>query len=569
MSITSHIQSRIRNTKRLAEVLTVLGRYGFAELVIETGADRLLEKGRSLLGRPATPPDEQLTEYQRIRMVLEALGPVFVKLGQILSTRPDLIPADLADEFRHLQSDAPKVPYERIRERLDTELNGAVDELFESIDEEPLAAASMAQAHCAVLKDGSPVVIKVLRPGIESIIESDMEILQELARFAERHFDNQGFSPTDVVEEFAKELAKEIDFRLEARSTDRLRRLFEDDPAVSFPSVYRRQSSQRVLTLERIEGRLLSRVQPDELPRETRRAIVVNGAEAVFRMCLEYCFFHADPHPGNIIVLDGGRICFIDCGMTGNVEQRTARELARFVQGAVAHDVDEVIRMVVELTSADPALEFDRKFRNDVSELISGIQVEEGSLEDLRLGDLLRGLFELLRRWRIRCPSDVVFLLKALMTIEGVGRRLDPEFDLVGHARPMLQRRIMSQYSPGAIRDRLVRGAAAYIDVIEDLPAELRALLALLRRKDFAINLRHEELDRLAGSIDRASRTMVYGMIIASAILGSSILILADSSRAEAGPLTKIGFAGLAAVALFAAVFGWINYRKGRWKRKR
>jgi ubiquinone biosynthesis protein len=416
MSVTSHIQSRIRNTKRLAEVLTVLGRFGFAGLVTETGVDRLLDKGRSLIGRPVTPPDERLTENQRIRMVLEALGPVFIKLGQILSTRPDLIPSDLADEFRRLQADAPKVPYELIRERLDAELDGAVDDVFATIDEEPLAAASMAQTHRAVLKDGSAVVIKVLRPGLESIIESDMEILRELARFAERHFADRGFSPTEVVDEFAKELAREIDFRLEARSTERLRRLFEDDPTVTFPRVYREQSSRRVLTLEYIDGTLLSRVGPNELSPEIRRAVVVNGAEAVFRMCLDYCFFHADPHPGNILVLEEGRVCFIDCGMTGQVEQRTARDLARLVQGAVAQDVDGVIRAAIDLSGAEPTLEFDRKLRNDVSELISGIRIDEGSLEDLRLGDLLRGLFDLLRRWRIRCPSDVVFLLKALMT---------------------------------------------------------------------------------------------------------------------------------------------------------
>jgi ubiquinone biosynthesis protein len=501
--------------------------------------------------------------------VLEALGPVFVKLGQILSTRPDLIPADLADELRSLQSDAPKVPYPLIRERLDAELEGAVDELFQSIDEEPLAAASMAQAHRAVLKDGTHVVIKVLRPGLESVVESDMEILRELAKIAEKYFDNKGFSPTDVVDEFARELAREIDFTVEARSTERLGHLFEDDPEVSFPRVFREQSSRCVLTLELIEGSLLSRVKPHELSAQDRRKIVANGSEAVFRMCLEHCFFHADPHPGNIIILEGGRICFIDCGMTGHVEQRTARDLARLMQGVVVHDVDEVIRTAISLASADPGLHFDRRFRNDVSELVSRFRGGEGSLEDLRLGELLRGLFDLLRRWRIRCPSDVVFLLKALMTIEGVGRDLDPEFDLVGHVKPMLMRRILSQYSPGAIRDRMVRGAAAYIDILEDLPSEIRSLLALLRRKDFALNLRHEELDQLAGSVDRGSRTVVYGMIIASTILGSAIMILADSGREEAGPLTKIGFAGLAAVALFASIFGWFNYRKGRWKRKR
>ncbi len=568
MVVGGRIQSTIRNTKRLAEILTVLMRHGFGGFVGETGLDRLLDKGRSLIGRSPDGEAERLSMNVRLRMVLEALGPTFIKLGQILSTRPDLIPSDLADEFRALQADAPKLDFAQIRQRLDDEFDDDVDELFDSIDQTPLAAASMAQVHRAVLPDGTDVVIKVLRPNIEKTVKADMEILHELARFAESHFENEAFSPTAVVDEFSKEIRKELNLTTEANSTERLRRLFENDPDVSFPRVYREHSTRRVLTLEEIRGRLLAGLTPDDLTPDERRAVVLNGTDAVFRMCLDYRFFHADPHPGNIFVLDEGRICFIDCGMTGHIDQRTSLQLAQLIHGVVSGDVDKVIQTAIDLSGADQGLLYDRALRSDVSEYIQGFQVPSGSLEDLQLGAMLQGFFDVLRTWQIRCPSDLVFLIKALMTIEGVGREWDPTFDLVEHVKPMLQQKILERYRVGAIKERLVRSLASYVDILEDLPGEVRSLLAQTRRKDFAINLHHQGLNRLSNTIDRASRTIAYGLIFAAVILGASILILADDGQGLTGPLSRIGFGVLIIVAMIALGLAAINFRRARRDRR-
>ncbi len=568
MVVVGRIQSTIRNTKRFAEILTVLMKHGFGGFVGETGLDRLLDKGRSLIGRSTDGEAERLSMNVRLRMVLEALGPTFIKLGQILSTRPDLIPSDLADEFRALQFDAPKLDFARIRQRLDDEFDDDVDEIFKSIEQTPLAAASMAQVHRAVLPDGTDVVIKVLRPGIEKTVAADMEILHELARFAESHFENEAFSPTAVVDEFSKEIRKELNLTTEANSTERLRRLFENNPNVSFPRVYREHSTRRVLTLEEVQGRLLAGLTPDDLTADERRAVVLNGTDAVFRMCLEYRFFHADPHPGNIFVLDEGRVCFIDCGMTGHIDQRTSLQLAQLIHGVVSGDVDKVIQTAIDLSGADQGLLYDRALRSDVSEYIQGFQVPSGSLEDLQLGAMLQGFFDVLRTWQIRCPSDLVFLIKALMTIEGVGREWDPTFDLVAHVKPMLEEKILERYRVGAIKERLVRSLASYVDILEDLPGEVRSLLAQTRRKDFAINLHHQGLDRLSNTIDRASRTIAYGLIFAAVILGASILILADDGQGLTGPLSRIGFGVLIIVAMIALGLAAINFRRARRDRR-
>ena len=568
MIVGGRIQSTIRNTRRFAEIVTVLMRHGFGGFVGETGLDRLVEKGRSLIGRATDGEVERLSLNVRLRMVLEALGPTFVKLGQILSTRPDLIPADLADEFRTLQSDVLKVSFTEIRQRLDDEFEGRVDELFESIEETPLAAASMAQVHRAVLADGTAVVIKVLRPGIESTVESDMEILRELAKFAESHFEKEAFSPKAVVEEFSKEIRKELNLVTEASSTERLRHLFADDPDITFPKVFREQSTRRALTLEEVQGRLLASLSPDDLTAEQRRAVVLHGTDAVFRMCLEYRFFHADPHPGNIFVLDGGRICFIDCGMTGHIDERTSQQLAQLIHGVVSGNIESVIQTAIDLSGADQSLLYDRRLRADVSAYIQGFQAPSGSLEDLQLGAMLQGFFDLLRGWQIRCPSDLVFLIKALMTIEGVGREWDPTFDLVAHVKPLLRRKVLERYRVSAVRARMIRSLASYVDIIEDLPGELRSLLSRTRRKDFAINLHHQGLNRLSYTIDRASRTIAYGLVLAAVIMGASILILADSGQGLSGTLSKIGFGVLLMVAVVALGLTAINFWKVRRGRR-
>lgn len=323
----------IRNTRRLAEVVGVLARHGFRQILLETGISHLIDGSVAsvLRSQGGEQADTDAPIEARIRMAIEELGPSFIKFGQIISTRPDLIPPELATELKKLHSDCPRVEFAKIRDRLEAELGDRLQTLFTEIEETPIAAASMAQVHRATLSDGTKVALKVLRPGIEEIIQSDMDIMMEFARLAERSFADQGYSPTEIVREFRLELEREIDLIHEGRSTDRMRRDFAEDPAVTFPRVFWEATTRRVLALEFVEGRLLSRVDPAELPAEERRALAAADVQAVFRQCLEIGFFHADPHPGNLFLLGGGRICFIDCGMTGRVDRATREQLAMLV----------------------------------------------------------------------------------------------------------------------------------------------------------------------------------------------------------------------------------------------
>jgi len=561
MALHNPITSTIRNTKRVAQIVTVLGKHGFSEVIEQLGLPGLIDKGLGLVGYGPDEEHVKLPQHVRLRMVLEELGPTYIKMGQVLSTRPDLIAPELAEEFASLQSDCPKMPFEAIRERLVQEFGEEkLDTLFASIDETPLAAASMAQVHPAVLADGTEIVLKVLRPGIRKTIESDMEVLGELARFAEDYFAERGYSPKQVVAEFAGELQKELDFEHEARATRRLHRLFADDPNVNFPKVYSEASTKTVLCLERVHGRLLSRIAPEDMDDATRRAVVENGADAVFRMCLRYGFFHADPHPGNLFVLDGGRLCFIDCGMTGHIEQRTAEALAELLQAVIDGELDRTIRSVLTLADAEPSLAMDRSFRLDVWAYISRFQVDH--LSEIELGPLLGEFFVLLRKWKVRCPADLVFLIKAISTIHGVGARIDPDFDLVGHVRPHIVRLIKRRYSVRAAKKRLLGSMRGYIDLAEDLPDEVRAVVAHLKRKDFTVSLEHKGLDRLTSTIEHASRNLALALILASMLLSSAIFFAADNEQSSFGYLSVIGLISLLGCTGFGLFTLYAVYRK-------
>jgi ubiquinone biosynthesis protein len=561
MARAPDILRTVRSLRRTGEILAVLARYGFRDFLQETGLMRTLAEGARWLGRERPLPGiEEMPREVRLRRVMETLGPTFIKLGQVLSTRRDLVPPAWADEFARLQSDCPQVEFESIRARLDEELGGRSGELFSSIDPVPLAAGSMAQVHRATLATGERVVIKVLRPGIHKLVQTDMQVLAVIADLVESHLEPMGYSPTDVVDEFARELRRELDLSIEARTTDRLREFFAADEHVSFPRIYWEATTRGVLTMEEIQGRLLSHTPSEELDADERKAIVAHGADAVFRQCFELGVFHADPHPGNIFVLGGGRIAFIDCGMSGHLEPGTASSIAELLYSVVGGDLDRTILAMSQLARIDRKTLDDRAFRRDVWEFVSGF--ENTTLERLDVGALLAEFFEKLRRHKVRCPSDIVFLIKAITTIEGIALELDPEFDVLSHVAPQVERLMRRRYGLRALRARLQRALLGYAELAEDLPREVTSLLEQLRRNEFSVRLEHHRLDRLTETVEHASRNVAYALIIAALLVGSSILILADRGS-EAGLLGEIGAGGLVAAVMLILALVAANYRRG------
>lgn len=518
------ISRSIRNTRRFAETIEVLVRHGFAGLFAETGLRRFVEHVRDATGRerPIETELKHLSIKVRLRLVLEELGPTYIKLGQVLSTRPDLIPPDVAEEFKNLQSDCPKTPFVEIRQRLEKEFPGRVDEMFTSVDEDSIASASIAQTHRAVLATGQRAVLKIVHPGIERKIDADMAVMGELARLTEARFEDLGFRPTEVMREFKRQLERELDLVHERRCLERLRLQFEDTPQITFPLTYGEYCSRKVLAMQEAPGVLLGRKRPSDFPPWLRRKIVQNGADAVYRMCLRDGFFHADPHPGNIFVQDDGRICFIDCGMTGQIEDRTRIQLLELVAAVVHLDLDKVLSTVLNLVDAELELAGNRRFRMEVWEIITRFQT--GSMEGLDITGLLESIFDLLRDYRISMPADLVYLIKALTTIQGVGQELDPAFDIVARVRPLVEEQLHEVYGPGAMARRAKRALFDYADLAESLPREFRALSYDLRRRRLTFRLQHEGMQDLRHTLGRTGQLVAGGLLLGAVVIGSSLV---------------------------------------------
>jgi ubiquinone biosynthesis protein len=545
-----NISRTIRNTKRLAEIIKVLSAYGFRQVLIDSGINRLLEKED--VG-PENGAASSIPRPVRFRKVLEELGPTFIKCGQVLSTRPDLIPAEWAEELKKLQDSCNELPFSDIYEVLSLEFPGRLDLLFSSIEETPLAAASMAQVHRATLQDGQEVVIKVLRPDSRQLVEEDMALLETLSQIVESYFSNLGYSPVAVAKEFSRELSKEINLIYEGQSTDRLRRYFENDPHIHFPKVYWSATTRNVLTLEEIHGRLLSTLSPDSLSPSERRAVVAKGTDAVFKQCLRFGFFHADPHPGNIFLQADGSLCFIDCGMTGQLDRKTTDQLIDLVAGVIKGDIEKLCRVVIELTDTVPSKTDRRDFRADLQHLISHFQ--NADLQHLDISTLLSEFFGMLQSYQIQCPGDLMLLTKALTTIEGVAAHFDPTFDVLAHVEPQIQEIVTNRYGINAIMDRFTKAMTGYFELLEDVPGDIQRFLDYVRHSRFTLNLELKRIEHLAEKIDLASRVMGVAMIIAALIVGSSILILADRFSDQQGFLGTMGLVGLALAGINAVAF--------------
>lgn len=541
------IDRTLRSAKRYQEILSVLFHFGFEDIVVETGLRSWLKTHTKLDLLPARHQKyKDLTRPQRLRHVMEELGPTFVKIGQILSTRPDLIDPEFAKELKNLQYACAPADFAEVEELLKEQFGPDLQEVFQQINPVALAAASIAQVHEATLLDGTQIVIKVLRPHVEETIEADIEVLQGLARFAEKYFVQRGYSPKEVVNEFSRELRREIDLIHEGKATERLGRYFDDNPHIQFPRVYWRATTRKVLGLQKIEGTLLSHMSERDFSSEEIRALVKNCADAVFRQCFEFGYFHADPHPGNIFILSDGDVCFIDCGMTGRIDQRTSEQLANLIAGVVTADLDRVINMTLAISGADRSLVSNRTFRADVWDFI--LAFENTTLSTLDIGNVLESLFALLQRHHIRCPSDLVFLIKAITTIEGVAEELDPAFDIVGYVKPYLESLIKQRYGLAAIKKRFEMSLVEYLELVEDLPGAFKWIVSQIRSNSFSVQLDHHGLDRLTDTVHKASKNISVALISAAIMVGSAILILADNvSKEPSGFLQNLGFVGVLA----------------------
>ena len=536
------VTQKIHNIKRLHQILQVLIRYGFGYIV-----DRLNVKTRFIKFKLFKKPEvikEPLPV--RVRKVLEELGPTFIKLGQILSTRPDLIPLEFCKEFEKLQDKAPAIEYEKVKAQIENELKQPINKIFSNFSPQPVAAASLSQVHLAELKTGKKVVVKVQRPNIRKVITTDLEILYGLAKLVEKYIkESRIYNPVGIVEEFKRTILKEIDFNIEANNIERFRRNFKDDDTVYVPQVFRDLSTAKILTIERIEGIKVSDIERIEKSGLDRKQIAINGANAVLKQIFIHRFFHADPHPGNIFVLDNNRIAFVDYGMVGRLDEETKLQLASLLTAIVEQDVSGIVDSLIAMGVVE---ELDvKRLSLDLEELMDnyyGIPLKE-----LKMGQFLMDIINVILQNKIKIPPSLFLLSKALITVEGVGKKLDPEFNVALYIKPFVEKLVREKYSLKRIVKELKKFTKELYLFTSSLPKDLNLIFNKIKKGNLKVEFEHKGLENFILQMDRVSNRIAFSVVIAALIIGSSIIM-----QTNRGPL----FLGFPVLGIFGFLIAGI-----------
>ncbi|MFT3762716.1 MAG: AarF/UbiB family protein [Pseudoxanthomonas sp.] len=554
----------VRDLGRLQEIASVLVRYGFGDVVRRVGLAGALERAGRLLHWQSV--EEGLLEMDvptRVRNALQDLGPTFVKLGQVLATRVDLLPPSWIDELGELQNAVPALRYQEILPQLIEDLGDDPDEIFAAIDPKPVAAASLAQAHRAVLADGSDVILKVRRPGIRDTVEADLRLLKHLAAIAETELPElRRYHPCRIVQEFAASLRRELDFAAEARNAERIAANFAGHPEIVIPRVYWQWTSERLNVqelLDGIPGRDLAAVDAAGLD---RRQLARTGAGIVLKMVLEDGFFHADPHPGNIFYLPGGVIGVIDFGMVGRVTEQRRFQIVRLLHGLVTQDAEAVADVLIDWTEGGN--DVDETRLQEAADLFVD-QYRGVPLKQLRMGAMLLDVTTLLREHGLTLPADLALMIKAFLTLEGMGRQLDPDFDMAGEARPFLERAMLRRYAPDVLARRGKRALGGMVDLLRDMPRDLHRLLQSARRGRLQMQIEVNTLKEFGHQVDRAANRLTMGVITAALIVGSSIVMHSARGDFSSRWLLAVGVAGFVGAALGGV---WILFSMWRGGRK-
>jgi ubiquinone biosynthesis protein len=542
------------NLRRFSEIGRVLVRHGFG-FVFDARRERREKKGLQEFLAPSFGV--------RLRRSLDDLGPTFIKFGQLLSTRSDVLPEGVLFELQKLQDTAKPMPAGAAQKIIERELGAPVEEVFDRFDPVALGSASIGQVHRAVLRDGGVVAIKVQRPEAPGRVESDLQLMREFADFLDRRFGRRILvDMRGLVAEFETVIRRELDYTAEAANARRFGANFTGTPVV-IPKVYLELSTSRVLTLRYVEGTRFRDIRPLLLTPSERRRVASMGADAIFKMAFEDGFFHGDPHPGNLLLTPDGDLALLDFGMVGYMSQDDIDALSSLFIAVVQRDAAAALRGLESL-GVRYAPEVRADLVRDLREFLnkySGLSVGE-----VTLGQALSELIALGRRYRLRVPPVFPLLTKALVTAEGLARSIDPTINVYEVARPYAQRLLLERYDPENVLEGARELAIEYARYVEDYPEQLRQLLAEVADGELEVQLRHRGLDELVGEVDVLANRLVFAVVTGALLLGSCILGVFD----RGGPkvpyvgVPMVSFIGFTFALIMSSILLLIIFRSGR-----
>lgn len=511
----------IRNILRLNKIVTTLVRYGFGGLVSELRIFPVFSFFKRIFTSGAGK--KELSVAVRIRLVLEELGPTFIKLGQVASTRGDLLPPEWLEELKKLQDAVPPFSFKEVKEVVENSLRAPIPSKFSTFSPAPVASASIAQVHYATLLDGTEVAVKVKRPNIEKTIDSDISLMYTIANLLQKHVSAaRRYRPASVVDEFARVIHNELDLAIEGANAARFERMFKDDPSVKIPRVYWDYTTPEVLTMERISGTPLDEVEKIKGKGLDIKKISTNGIEAFFKQVFDFGVFHADLHPGNIFTTDDGVIVYLDFGIVGRLDKELRHYLANMLFCLVRQDFRRMalIHREMGLIEKDVDIhEFEYALR-DITEPIFG-----KTLETINMSTLLMKLIQTARRFQMKLQPNLLLLQKSMVIIEGVGRQLYPDINMWEVAEPLIYKwMIKEKLSPANYIEKGREFTEELSSTLFDLPAQTHSLLTTALKDELKIGFVHHRLEVLSDEINASSRKITLGLILSAVILASSFM---------------------------------------------
>jgi len=503
-----------RHINRYREIIIVLFKHGFGDLITNSQIEKYLDFGKKFIPNKKIEKTTSLSRWERIRMVLEELGPTFIKFGQIMSNRPDILPKPLLIELEKLQDSVPPMPNEEAENMIEQELGKPISELFKKFDTNPIASASIAQVYRAELFSGEKVAVKVQRTGIQKIIETDLEIMFHFSLLMEKHItEMEILNPVETVKEFERSIHKEIDFNIEASHIERFARNFQTDMTIYIPEVYRAYSTKKILTMEFIDGIKVSNLQALREAENDPLLIAGQGCDLVLKQIFEHGFFHADPHPGNILIMKDNITCFLDFGMMGTLLPKHQDYLGNIIVGVVNKDSKKITETLLRLTGT-----YNIENRDQLEQRVS--------LKEIKVGEFLNKLFRMLIDFKLRLPSDFYLLSKALITIEGVGTKLDPDFDMVAHIEPFAKNLLKKRLDPVKLAKDLYSSIAELRLLLKDFPYEIREIIRQIKTGKLKVEFEHKGLEPMLIKHDQISNRIAFAIVLAALIIGSSLIVL-------------------------------------------
>ncbi len=517
---------RVSNIKRFAAISRIMAKHGLGEIL-----ERVFDRKQTAAKIEDESPVFDRTMYlspQRVRMVFEDLGPTFVKLGQLMSTRADMFPPEYLEEFKKLQNRVPPVPFGEIRTVIEREFKHSISETFVSIEEESLAAASVAQVHLAQLPAGEKVVLKVIRPGIEKKIREDIRLMYYFAGKLENAFEiGKIIGFTNLVKEFERSIFRELDMNIEAGNTERFFENFKDSRDIYIPRVFWKYTSKSVLVMEYIEGIKLDRIEEIESHGIDPQEIAMIGLRSFSRQLMEFGLFHADPHPGNTIIMYDGRLSLLDFGIISYLDEKTMLEIANVFLGYAEHNYDMVIEALVDAEIISGESINLKNFREDLREISEPFYGR--SLQTISVKDVVDQVMQLLRKYQIRLPRNLMLLFKTFIQVEALGKILGSDASLLEVTRPYAKKMLKQGYDTQKWVNNIIRDFRASRAYLRIFPKLFHDILEGLTAGKHRIEIRHRGLQFTSTRIERSINRLAVSIIISASLIAGSLVL--DSSQ--------------------------------------